>query len=198
MKYLNKDDASYRLKTIGMGLDHWNRIVDPGRSRGRNDFFTHYQAPRDATNLYCFSQHIAGWLPVGHWKIFQVDDATTLAPDEAFLLDCLLRGGPDNTSEFMTNRTFLFEFGNGKTADAKTELIIANLIHVFLLFECHGYVVSSGSSSGEILGIQDGFAYFLSRDKRLAGAQELLDRFENNPRKIPDWVIRFQPERCDE
>lgn len=85
--------------------------------------------------------------------------------------------------------TFLFEFGNDKTANNNTELLISNLIYVFLLFECHGYVVSAGSRSGQLLGIQDGFAYFHSKDADVSGAQALLKDFERNPLTSPQWIL---------
>lgn len=187
MKCLSKDEANLLLDSNGMVLGDWNRIVDLNRQNKKNDFFINYQAPRDALHLYCFSQHVAGWLPSGNWKIFQIDDSTSLAPDEAFLLARLLYGTAD-APNFLRDRTFVFEFGDDEDANVKVEMVIANLIYVFLLFECHGYVVSSASQSGEILGVQDGFIYFISRDRHISGAQELISEFEKNPVKTPKWI----------
>lgn len=191
MKCLSKDDANLQLRSIGMELGDWNKIVDVNRHRDQNDYFINYQAPRDALNLYCFSQHVAGWLPNGDWKIFQIDDSTSLKPDEEFLLTCLLCT-PSNSLDFSNNRTFMFEFGSRKDFDVSADLSIANLIFAFLLFECHGYVVSSSSNGGEMLGIQDGFIYFLSRNGHISGAQELINEFEKNPISSPKWIRQIE------
>jgi len=191
MRCLGGNDANHWLSGIGLRLDNWNRIEDPNRRLGQNDYFIKYRAPRDAIDLYCFSQHVAGWLPRSDWNLFQIDNATALVPDEAFLISCLLCGIAE-ARDLSANRTFVFEFCNNNDSDVKTALVIANLIYVFLLFECHGYVVSSASTNGEILAVQDGFVYFLSRDPSIAGAQELIDEFEQQPLKSPKWVWQLE------
>src|SRR5438445_2286345 len=48
------------------------------------------------------------------------------------------------STNFNEERTFLFEYTNDDTINKSNDLIIANLVHAFLLFEAHGYVISSG------------------------------------------------------
>jgi hypothetical protein len=187
MKFLDKDDANLRLRVIGMEVGDWNEIVDVNRHPDQKDYFINYRAPRDAASLYCFSQHVAGWLPDGDWKLFQIDNSTLLAPDEEFFFACLLCS-LNSSFDPSKNRTLLFEFGNGKVSDVSADLRISNLIYAFLLFECHGYVVSSSSIGGEILGVQDGFIYFLSRNIHVSGARELIIEFEKNPMSSPKWL----------
>lgn len=187
MKFLNKDDANVWLGGIGMELSDWNGIAVQNGYRDRGSDFIRYRAPRDAASLYCFSQHAAGWLPIGKWKIFQIDNSTSLARDEAFLLARLLCGIAESP-DFSKDRTFMFNFGSDGDSDLKSELAVANLVYLFLLFECHGYVVSSASANGEILGIQDGYVYFISNDVKNSGARELIDGFEKNPTRSPKWI----------
>lgn len=111
-------------------------------------------------------------------------------PVQASLFAGLLFGGENIESlDRIENMTFLFEFNGDKEENANKELLISNLIYVFLLFESHGYVVSSNSKEGQLLGIQDGFVYFSSLDRNIFGAKALLANFEGNPLMLPQWLM---------
>ena len=149
-----------------------------------------FRSPRDAYKLLDFSCCIAGWVPKGEWKIFQIDNSSSfLDPIRTSLIQSLLNFSPDNNIDFLKNRTFLFEFNGNEEANGNTELQIAFLIFAFLLFEEHGYVVSSGSSAGQVLILQDGFAYFQSQDKVVSGAKSVLNDFERHVQ--PDWILKL-------
>jgi YD repeat-containing protein len=45
--------------------------------------------------------------------------------------------------------------------------------------------------AGERLAIQDGYAYFLSKDKHIRGARTLLENFDRQPAHSPQWVIEI-------
>jgi len=180
-----------------MEIGNWNRITDiADRQHGKSDWIN-YRAPKDG--LLNFSHHVAGWLPKGDWKIFQIDHSTGwMDPVQVSLFGGLLFGSGD-TPDLVENRTFLFEFGKNKKADENTELLISNLIYVFLLFESHGYVASSNSNSGQLLGVQDGYIYFLSRDKKsISSAKTLLKNFERKPSALPQWVMEIFVERQEQ
>lgn len=195
MKCLTAQQANEYLNSIGMKIGDWNRITDiAGRQHGKPNWIN-YRAPKDGLGLLNFSHHVAGWLSKGDWKIFQIDHSTGwMDPVQASLFGGLLFGSGD-MPDLVENRTFLFEFGENKTTDENTELLISNLIFVFLLFESHGYVVSSNSNAGQLLGIQDGFVYFFSKEKNISGAEVLLKNFERNPLAPPQWIIEIFAER---
>lgn len=191
MKCLTTQEANDYLNEVGLRVDDWNRIIDV-EQHNHHDRRLHcinYRAPKEA--LLSFCHHAAGWLPKGNWKIFQIDNSTGwLDPVQLSLFSGLLFGGEKiRDLNSLESRTFLFEFGKGREDDENTELLLANLMYVFLLFESHGYLVSSGSSTGQRLGIQDGFVYFLSRDPNLSSAEGLLEKFERNPLSAPQWVF---------
>lgn len=117
--------------------------------------------------------------------MFQVDDATVLAQDEAVFVSRLI--GAEKQVDVETRRALLFESGDGGWF--KLNLTVSHLIYAFLLFEGHGYLVSSGSQGGEMVCIQDGFVYFISEKKGVPDAQALVSLFENNPRKSPAWMF---------
>ena len=86
-------------------------------------------------------------------------------------------------------RTLLFEFGDSPKHNQLTELLIANVLFLLLLFEAHAYLVSSGAQEGEFLGVQDGYIYFIARHtQKLESAQTLINQFEQNPRISPSWL----------
>lgn len=191
MKCLTVQQANAYLGCVGMQVDNWNRITDTSSDEWNKRKWTNYQAPKGALELYNFSQYIAGWLPRGDWKIFQIDNSNSLNEAESALFGRLLFGSENildiNRPEYST---FLFNFGNDERVNQNTELLIANLIYVFLLFDCHGFVVSSGSHpSGQLLGVQDGFAYFYSKEVEISGAKSLLKNFESNPLMSPQWIL---------
>jgi len=189
MKRLTTAEADAYLNRIGMQVGGWNRVATTGAEGDKREWLNQ-RAPENARELHNFSHHLAGWLPQGEWKIFQIDNSTVLDAAQSTLFGRLLFGS-ERALDLgrMENSSFLFEFGSDPAANNATELLIANLIHVFLLFECHGYVVSSRSQAGQLLGILDGFGYFYSKDADVAGARTLLENFERNPLQPPQWIL---------
>jgi hypothetical protein len=189
MKVITVQEAETYLSAVGMRVDNWNRIIDATNAESEKCFWINCCAPRDSLRLHTFSQHVAGWLPKGDWKILQIDNSTSFDPVQASMVGSLLFGkqeiGDLNLAE---NRSFLFKFCEDESANESTELLIANLIYVLLLFEGHGYVVSSGTDSGQLVGIQDGFVYFYSKRPDISGAKSLLKNFEENPLRSPQWI----------
>ena len=57
-----------------------------GREYDRSHYVK-YQAPKGAQELYNFAQHVASWLPNGNWKVFQIDNSTSLRHEDEALLD---------------------------------------------------------------------------------------------------------------
>ncbi len=190
MKSLSKQEADRYLALINMRIGEWNQIVGNEASRVTDDSWITYRAPRDSQTLLSFSQHVAGWVPKGVWKILQIDNSTSLdAVQENFLGRLLF--GPAHVSGLDGCKTFLFEFGMNQEEDRNAELIISDLIFAFLLFECHGYLVSSGCGDGSCLGIQDGFVYFSTGEKNVHGVHLLLENFERNPLDSPPWIVEI-------
>ena len=194
MKRLTTQGARSYLGQIGMGIGAWNQIVGIGEQPGARNNWINYQAPEDAHQLLNFSQHVAGWLPQGTWKILQLDNSNAFDPVQSFLFERCLSGGEENL-DLATQRSFLFEFGPDKRSNASSELLISQLIFMLLLFEGHGHIVSSGCTSKR-LAIQDGFVYFVSdTESDRANAESLLEDFESDPLMAPRWITEIIVER---
>lgn len=187
MRVVDANEARTHLHEVGMAVGEWSQLCDgSGRQYGKSNWIR-YQAPRDSRELHNFAQHVAGWLPKGGWKLFQIDNSTSPSEDEAFLIQRLLFG-PGNAYTIAENRSLVFEFAGDSKADLKEDLLLSNLVFLFLLFECHGQVVSSGCREGKHLSIQDGFVYFMSFDGNDIGiAQDLLNGFEEQPLRAPQY-----------
>jgi hypothetical protein len=190
MKTLSAIEAASYLDPVGMKVGDWNEIANvSGDLR-----WIKQRAPKES--LLGFSQHVAGWLPKSKWKIFQVDNSTWMDPVEASFFGGLLFGAESTVDiNSLKTKTFLFEFGNSKEQNDNTELLISNLIYVFLLFSSHGYVVSSNEVNRRVVGVQDGFVYFGSGDDGLASAKVVLKQFEDNALVLPQWVTNIIVER---
>lgn len=190
MRHISTQEANVYLARLGMRIGGWNQIADIADANVSSGYWVNYQAPKSAHELLSFAQHVAGWLPKGEWKIVQIDNSTSLdAVQENFLGRMLF--GPEYAGQLSDRGTFLFEFGKSQNDDRKTELLISDLIFMFLLYEGHMYVISSNSNDGERLGIQDGVAYFSSRDMDIKGAHALLENFDREPRMSPEWIVEI-------
>lgn len=194
MKRLTVSDANSYLKPLNFEIGDWNSIANKSDKR----FQISHRAPRDAARLFGFSQHVAGWLPNGNWKLFQVDNSTSFNAVETSFINRLLGNSSELNLNRPENRTMLFEFGSNIQESRDTELQISFLVFLFLLFEQHAYLVSSGSTAGELLAIQDGSIIFSSLQKDVCGAQELLKQFDAKPASDPTWIqeiVRVGQER---
>ena len=127
-------------------------------------------------------------------RIQEIDNSTSLNVDQASLVSKLLPCKED-LSDINSISTVLFEFGESKDLDLSTELQIANLIFAFLLFEAHAYVVSSASTNGQMIGIQDGFIYFFLSSGTNDDATSLIESFEREQLVSPIWLLDILAER---
>jgi hypothetical protein len=193
MKSLKPEDAQVYLDRIGMEIGVWNQISDIGGQHINELKWLKYRAPEKARELYIFSQHIAEWLPSGIWKLLQIDNSTTLDICESNLF-CKLVGIDDfiKFSEEIHCRTFLMETSRNTTLHAYENASLTNLIYTLLLFECHAYIISSESRNGERIGIQDGFAYYISRQNDFFDIENSMKHLQSNPLASPRWVVNLE------
>ena len=189
IRALALDEANEYLRPLGFEIGSWNQIASTTSSSKPESAWSKYRAPEHARQLFCFSRHVAGWLPSGKWAMLQIDNSTVLDADAASLLSRLLAF--NSSLGLPAHRRFLFEYGHGEEADSRTALLIANVVFALLLFEAHAYLVSANSTDGQLLGIQDGFAYFASTDKASASVELLLRNFERDPLRQPEWVMNI-------
>jgi hypothetical protein len=187
MRYLNTEEADNYLHEVGMKIGEWGQLCDES---GRRDVhWVNYRAPTTSRQQYNFARQVAEWLPKGNWKVFQIDYSTALRYNEDFFINRLLFGA-GYTSALKTGGTLLFEFVDAKDnsdlwidgeLDEKSdeELLLTDLMFLFLMFECHGQIVSSSCRNGMRLSIQDGFVYFISFDSDdITKANVLLREYE--------------------
>ncbi len=192
MRWLNAQESNFYLATISMGIDSWNRLAYADAALNAKPYWRNYQAPKDAHSLFNFALHVAGWLPKGSWKILQIDNSSSFGVVQASAISRLLPGLASLSSTTIQKSTCLFEFGGQELADGDMELLIANVIYLFLLFEGHGYLVSPNSRSRECLSVQDGFVYFSSGDEDVAGVDTLIRNFEASPLVLPKWATEME------
>jgi hypothetical protein len=185
LRYLDESEANVLLSRISAKIGTWGQIADANDKMYDASEWIMYRAPAAAHELCVLARHIARWIPRGEWTIFRIDNSTSLRPYEAFALGRLLAG--QNGYNWLKNRTVLFASeSNGDVADE--EMLSSCLIHLFLLFEAHGQLVSSTCPNGKCLSLQDGYAYFKSRDPNdLAEARSLLKVFAAAPLEMP-WL----------
>ena len=192
MRFIAEKEANFYLHSIGMQLNSWNKIIC---NKDQKNNWINFRAPKN--ELLNFSQHVAGWLSRGEWKIFQIDNSTGWMDPVQFSLFSGLLCGSENLDCFnqFKDKSLFFKFGKDNSSDDNTELLISNLIYIFLLFESHAYIVSSNCANGQILGIQDGFVYFLSNEENIIETKGLLEKFKLNPIPRPEWVNKIFVER---
>lgn len=188
MKLLSSQEANEYLCPLSMHIGKWNQI---SHITGGRPHWARYHAPEKAKELYCFSEHVAGWLPQAEWKIFQINDSTSLSIDENYLFSRLAFG---EKHFFDINKpqhsTLLFEFDDNKMKSQTTELLIAHLMYVLLLSESHADIISSRQDERKYVSIQDGFVYFISDNERdIKDAGLLIENFSKNPLALPKWVL---------
>lgn len=190
MRHLTIREANNYLCAIDMEIGNWNQITDmPALAQEKNSLIS-YRAPQNAHELFNFSRRVAGWLPAGGWKLFQIDNSNFFDLAQSSFLDrFFIESGNAFNLNNPENSTFLFEFDFDEDKGVATEFLISNIIYLFLLFEGHGQVVSSGSRLGQLISIQDGFVYFCSREDGVSSAEVMLEVWERAPLTPPQWVV---------
>lgn len=170
-----------------MKVGSWNEITDIDSRRHEMWQWVNYRAPVAAHESYVFSQHLAGWIPSGEWKILQIDNSTSLDPVQNALISSLLFGARE-VANLLERRSLLFEFTGDATLDTRSELLICNLIFAFLLFEAHVQIISSFDQGERYLSLQDGFAYLFARDIKKSNAEAVFKAFTDRPGVSPPWI----------
>ncbi len=191
-KIITSEVAASYLEPHGLKIGGWNELADSqGKVKSIRSAHCGHMTALESMN---FSQHVAGWLAKGDWKILQIDNSSSFTADASLLLSSLLLG-PGQQVDLVKNRTFLFEVCASKVRDLQVEVAISHLINLLLVWEAHGYMVSAGAATGERLGLQDGFVYFYGSNARLEEATALLTEFEANPRRTAKWISALNEER---
>lgn len=188
MKCISISKTNEYLNSISMMIGEWNQIKQKPNKKNEVTEPYQYKAPSDALEMFCFSRHLAGWLPSGDWNLLQIDNSTADYIDNASLFYSLL-DGISNDIDLGRDKSFIFEYSKDKKENDMIKLKIANIIFVFLLFQWHGQLVSSGSKSGEIISLQDGFVYFYSFKMENSNIENMLNFFEEDPLRSPKWII---------
>lgn len=185
-KILTSEVANSYLAPQELKIGGWCEVAD---LRGKPRWIQGPHCARmTARELANFSQHVAGWLGKGDWKILQLDNSSSLVAHESLLLSTLLLGSEQHMDP-AKNRTFLFDLSACRPEEClQTEIAISHIVYLLLLWEAHGYLVCSGGAPGERLGIQDGFVIFYGSDVRLHEATTLLAEFEAKPDKPAKWI----------
>jgi hypothetical protein len=183
-RIIDRLEATTLLKSVDFEIGSWNDIRLIGDQASKESTVS-LRSPRDAADMLCLAQHATGWIPSGEWKLLQFDNSNAFTRVENVLLSQLLFGSP-RVVDFnaIENRTIVFESSGEQTENI--DLQISNVVFALLLFESHAYLVSSGSSKHERLGIQDGVIH-LSSSRRTSGGA--LDAFKADPGRAPQWVI---------
>ncbi len=186
IKKITQNKAEVFLKKLDMQIGKWKEIKNNSK-----DEYIHYHVPRDADKMYTFATYAASYLPNGKWKLFQMDYSSSLSKDEAVFLSTLVNGKPGDVIDFNEQRSFLIEFNNNSDENnILKEILISQIIYLCLLFECHSYIVSEGSRDGEIVGVQDGFVYFIFKNKKVKKSiKDMLAQFERTPNQ---YCQKFQ------
>lgn len=78
MRYLTMHEANVYLAQVGMEIGDWNQLTENADIKDGESSWINYEAPKGALELLNFSQYVAGWLSNGDWKIFQVDNSSSL------------------------------------------------------------------------------------------------------------------------
>ncbi|WP_146749331.1 hypothetical protein [Paracidovorax anthurii] len=184
-KVLQSEIANSYFLEQGVKLGPWNCLETP-KSEG-SYVASSFCTGKSTYELIAFSQHIAGWLTKGRWKIIQIDNSSHFYPDQESVLGALLLG-PAQPIDLANNRTYLFEFGANERMNFQEEVVLAYVINLMLIYEAHCYVISSGGEMGEMIAIQDGVVYFYGNRVRLSQAKDLLTELQTDPLRPAAWT----------
>jgi len=190
MKTLTIEEANIYLAEIGFEIGYWNRVRLKNDATRNNLFSIEYTAPKNGLELLNFSQHVAGWLPRGKWKLFNFDNSTVLDVADRDFVNKFVNGNLRRIEN--EYQPLLFEFGNNMSNNVANELSISNLIFGALLLECHGYLVSSDNQFSQFISIQDGSVEFLSSSENICDANKLLENFARHPLRQPEWITSYE------
>ncbi len=183
-RIIDRSEATTLLKSVTFEIGSWNEVRSIG-GQGSKENTVSLQSPRDAAQMFCLAQHATGWIPPGTWKLLQFDNSNSFTRVESVFFSQLLFGSQRMVDfNAIENSTVVFEFSGEQTENI--DLQISNMVFALLLFESHAYLVSSGSSAHERVGIQDGVVHFSSSGRTATGA---LDAFRADPARSPQWVV---------
>ena len=195
VKCLTDDEANLPLRAAGFEIGAWGQIKGIVRQDGAKEQWIKYRAPSDASNLFCFSQHALGWIDVGKWKLFQMDNSTNLSYELKIIFENILVRNSESIN-FLTTRSFMFENIGEMREEFALNIRMALCIHLIMLFKHHAEVVSESNystHSGKILSIQDGYVYFISTDTSdLEQAKNMLSEVEKHPTTPPGRVLNIR------
>lgn len=182
MRALTRLDADNILAPLGIKIGEWNELLEI--TSASEISMRALKPPTAAINLYVVSLWLTDWLPIGNWKLLQIDNSTSLSNDESLLfqqlLDSLKQGG-DVTSE----RTFQFVVGEKGATRQRIDVLISSIIFFALMFEWHIHIVADGGAQGQRLALLDGIIYFFGDKESISIAESLEEHLKSHPLATP-------------
>jgi hypothetical protein len=177
------------LYSIGLHVGIWNQITAKNfQNEKKEERYICIKSPRDAWDLYVFSQHISEWLPKGNWNILRFDNSTSLDAMQKVILSKYIKDF-DFVKDNYKNYSFKLEFEETSN-HIMWEVEMSCIIFYILLFQAHAQIVSSSCERGQYLSIQDGFIYFMYENKKVKIlTNNIVKRMEKNT--SPSWVINL-------
>lgn len=190
MKPISHQEANEILSAIGLRIGSWNQIEPSVDSLSKAQrYWFRYQAPENSHELYNFSQHVAGWILGGKWKIVQIDNSNAMNVVDLNLIENFLLNH-DALFNIEESNTFLLRDESSEKVSQNIDLKIANLIFLFLLLDGNAQFVSSEPIEDRYLSIQDGSVFFYS-DNEGQSASNLVSKFEKNKLAAPEWILKI-------
>jgi hypothetical protein len=190
MKSICDEDVRSFLRPIGLEVGEWNQVkFIEFDSSAQNGDYVQYKAPANSSELYNFSQHIAGWFVGKEWVIFHIDNSNVTDFIQQELLGRIV-GNFDQKFLFEPGNSIIFEPSEDEFSGQRTSLLISNLIYLFLLFEGHAQFISSQSGKDGFISVQDGFLYSQFGQNGGNFFPPIQD-FEKNRLRAPSWVINL-------
>ncbi|MBJ7312410.1 hypothetical protein ACFOLJ_18190 [Rugamonas sp. CCM 8940] len=186
VKYLTRREADVYVNSVGMAIGDWNQISTIDSIYGGGEW-TNYSAPKDARELFNFSEHVVDWIPDCNWIILQIDNSGGLDVVQSIFFNRLIFGS-GIIKKSVGSGAILFEFEGNFYCGKESRVLISNLLALLLLFESHGYLITSKKSAGRYLSFQDGYMYFHSNKCGINDANYLLINFDKNPSGSVGWV----------
>jgi len=189
VRVLERDEASALLDEAGYSLGQWANIAYRDQIDHDKNNWDRIRVPTkgNPARLLTFAQILIDWLPESTRYIVQFDNSSWFSADQSIAFSVAIPR--HDLVHINKSAAFCFE---GELDSVRLALAYVSLF--CLMFEGHCYIAPLGGHVGNYIGLQDGFAYIISKNKNdIIKFKELLETEElTDPQWAMDYCRKYQ------
>jgi hypothetical protein len=189
--YLDHDSFKDDLAMLGFKL-HQGRLILVDEKMPIDAFdFIQLTVPTQSSELFSFAVRLTDWLPDGEWIAITINSYSHLDAIQQRVLRLLVERSATIAPDLAFKGDFFCISTEDEHSRADCKVLISCLAYWILVFAGDCQIISSASSNGNFISLDDGVAHLALSKSAGVKEREMFESIINEPTNMPSWAIKL-------